>query len=222
MKIILQAESQECGLACLAMIASHHGLHLDMMNLRRRFSISLKGTNLMQLVRYAESLNFSCRPLRLELEEMHQLRLPCILHWDMNHFVVLEKVRGGRLYLLDPSVGRRVVPVAKASEHFTGIALELMPNAAFQPAQQKARIRLRDLVGRMVGLKRALLHIFALAIAIEVVGLLAPQVTQWVVDGALVSADYDLLLIAILGGSLLLLIDFVLRIARGWMGLELW
>ncbi|WP_235989072.1 peptidase domain-containing ABC transporter [Pseudomonas lopnurensis] len=221
MKVTLQAESQECGLACLVMIAGYHGLHLDLMSLRRRFSISIKGTNLAQLVRYAQSLDFSCRPLRLELEDMAKLRLPCILHWDMNHFVVLEKVRRGRLHLLDPATGRRVLPLAEASRHFTGVALELSPNVTFRPAQQKARIRLRELTGRAIGLKRALANIFALALALEVVALLAPQVTQWVVDGALVSADHDLLLIAVLGGCLLMLIDFVLRMARGWMGLRL-
>ncbi|MCO8168822.1 peptidase domain-containing ABC transporter [Pseudomonas sp. 21LCFQ02] len=221
MKAVLQAESQECGLACLAMIASYHGLYLDLQDLRRRFSISLKGTNLAQLVRYAQNLDFNCRPLRLELEEMGKLRLPCILHWNMNHFVVLEKVQRNRLHVVDPAGGRRVLTLAEASRHFTGVALELSPNSTFQPAERKPRIRLRDLTGRATGLKRALGNIFILALALEVVALLAPQVTQWVVDGALVSADRDLLLLAVLGGCLLMLIDFVLRMARGWMGLRL-
>ncbi|MGQ7818912.1 peptidase domain-containing ABC transporter [Metapseudomonas furukawaii] len=221
MKVVLQAESQECGLACLVMIANYHGFHLDLMSLRRRFSISLKGTNLAQLVRYAQNLEFSCRPLRLELEDIGKLRLPCILHWNMNHFVVLQKLRGNRVYLLDPALGYRVLSLREASAHFTGIALELSPNTMFRPAQQKPRVRLRDLIGRAVGLKRALTNIFVLALALEIVALLSPQVTQWVVDGALVSADRNLLLIAVLGGCLLLIIDFVLRMARGWMGLRL-
>lgn len=221
MKSILQAESQECGLACLAMIAHHHGLQLDLPSLRRRFSISLKGTNLMQLVQYAQTLDFSCRPLRLELEEMGKLRLPCILHWNMNHFVVLEKFQRNRLHILDPASGRRSLLLTEASGYFTGVALELSPNAAFQTTDRKARVRLSDLTGRVTGLKRALSNIFLLALALEIVTLLVPQVTQWVVDGALVSADRDLLLIAILGGCLLVMTDFVLRMARGWMGLRL-
>lgn len=221
MKVTLQVESQECSLACLVMIAGHHGLHLDLMSLRRRFSISIKGTSLAQLMRYAQNLEFSCRPLRLELDDMSKLRIPCILHWDMNHFVVLDKVSRSRLYLLDPARGRRVLTLSEASRHFTGVALELTPNASFRPAQQRAQIRLLGLVGRSVGLKRALVNIFILALALEVVALLAPQVTQWVVDGALVSADQDLLLLAVLGGCLLMFIDFVLRMARGWMGLRL-
>ncbi len=221
MRVTLQVESQECGLACLVMAAAAHGLHLDLASLRRRFSISFKGTNLAQLMRYAQLLEFSCRPLRLELEEIGQLRTPCILHWNLNHFVVLEKVRGKRLVVLDPAVGRRQMSLEEVSPHFTGVALELTPNAAFRPAQQKPRLRLRELTGRVLGLKRALTNIFVLALALEVVALLLPQVTQWVVDGALVSADRHLLLLAVLGGSLLLLIDFVLRMARGWMNLRL-
>lgn len=221
MRVTLQVESQECALACLVMVAAAHGLHLDLASLRRRFSISIKGTNLAQLMRYAQVLEFSCRPLRLELEEIGQLRMPCILHWNLNHFVVLEKVRGKRLVILDPAVGRRQMSLEEVSPHFTGVALELTPNAVFRPAQQKPRLRLRELTGRVLGLKRALTNIFVLALALEVVALLSPQVTQWVVDDALVSADRHLLLLAVLGGSLLLLIDFVLRMARGWMNLRL-
>ncbi len=85
----LQSEAAECGLACLAMLSSAHGLRIDLAELRQRFSISLKGANLAQLIRHAEALGFATRPLRLELDEMNQLQLPCMLHSDLNHFVVL-------------------------------------------------------------------------------------------------------------------------------------
>jgi ATP-binding cassette subfamily B protein RaxB len=104
MKVILQSESHECGLACLAMVASQYGLHLDLSTLRRRFAISVKGTSLPQIVKYSQSLEFSSRPLRLELDELQQLRLPCILHWNLNHFVVLEKVGRNKVSILDGSV----------------------------------------------------------------------------------------------------------------------
>lgn len=221
MNVTLQAESQECALACLVMVADHHGLNLDLMTLRRKYSISLKGTDLTQLVNYAQRLNFSCRALRLEMEDINKLQVPCILHWNMNHFVVLEKVRGSLVYLLDPAMGRRVLSISECSKRFTGVALELTPNVTFQPADQKTKVRLRELIGRVFGLKRALGNILVLALGLELIALLMPQVTQWVVDGALASADYDLLFLAVLGGCLLLAIDFVLRMAQGWMGLRL-
>lgn len=221
LKVILQVESQECGLACLAMIGSAHGLGLRLAELRRRFPVSMRGTTLAQLMHQAQQLGFSCRPLRLELKELCKLRLPCMLHWDLNHFVVLTGVAGRRLTIFDPAHGRRVIDADAASAHFTGVGLELSPGATFKPVVAPPRIRLRELTGQIFGLKRALGNILVLALALEVVGLLAPQVTQWVVDGALVSADYDLLLLAVLGGGLLTLFDFVLRMAQGWITLRL-
>src|SRR5690606_5966671 len=89
---IIAAEAAECGLASLAMVASAHGLHLGLGELRRRFPMSLKGARLGQLIQIAQRLGLAARPLRLALEELGQLRLPCILHWDLNHFVVLARV----------------------------------------------------------------------------------------------------------------------------------
>lgn len=203
------------------MLASAHGLRVDLADLRRRFSTSLKGATLAQLIRHAQALNFSCRPLRLELDEIGQLQLPCMLHWDLNHFVVLTKVCGDKLTLLDPAVGKRVMTISEASGHFTGVALEVTPTAEFKPVDLHRRVRLRDLVGKLFGLKRALANILLLALGLEAVALVVPLVTQWVVDGALVSGDRDLLLLAVLGGGLLMIVQFMLTMARGWISLNL-
>ena len=96
MKLFLQSEAAECGLACLAMVASHHGLGQDLGELRRRFPISLKGAKLASLISHAGALGFSARPLKLEMEHLGQLSLPCVLHWDLNHFVVLVRADARR------------------------------------------------------------------------------------------------------------------------------
>ena len=90
--MVLQTEAAECGLACLAMVVGYHGQPYDITELRRRLSVSLKGVNLKHLVGMAERLGFAARPVRLELDELSQLTTPCVLHWDLNHFVVLAKV----------------------------------------------------------------------------------------------------------------------------------
>jgi ATP-binding cassette, subfamily B, bacterial CvaB/MchF/RaxB len=246
---LLQSESAECGLACLAMLSSAHGLRVDLAELRQRFSVSLKGANLNQLMRHAQALGFATRPLRLELEEMNQLQLPCMLHWELNHFVVLEKVSirpgtatsllgrsatsdetkeanpsavpNGSITILDPAVGRRVVPFSEVSKKFTGVALEVTPTTEFKPADLRRKIRLRDLIGKVFGLKRALTQIILLAIGLEAVAIVTPLVTQWVVDGALVSGDKDLLLLTVLGGGVLIVVQFLLSMARGWIGLRM-
>jgi ATP-binding cassette, subfamily B, bacterial CvaB/MchF/RaxB len=218
---ILQSEAAECGLACIAMLSSAHGLRVDLAELRQRFSISLKGADLGQLMRHAQALGFACRPLRLELDEMNQLQLPCMLHWNLNHFVVLTKVRGNTVTILDPAVGKRMMTLAEASDHFTGVALELTPTSEFKPADLRRKVRLRDLVGKIFGLKRAIINIVLLAVGLEAIAIVTPLVTQWVVDGALVTGDRDLLLLTVLGGGALMLMQFLLSMARGWITLRM-
>jgi hypothetical protein len=134
--LILQTEAAECGLACLAMVAGAHGLATDLPTLRQRFSLSLKGVTLADLVRMADALQFNSRALRAELDELDQLQLPCILHWDLNHFVVLVSLKRGEAVIHDPARGLRRLKSDELSRHFTGVALELQPAPGFVPAHR--------------------------------------------------------------------------------------
>lgn len=222
MRTILQSQAAECSLACLAMVGSAHGLQLDLPELRRRFPVSLKGSNLKQLMAQAAALGFAGRPLRLDLDEIGQLQRPCILHWNLNHFVVLKQVHGKRaVTILDPAVGERRLPMAEVSRHFTGVALELSPNADFKPEEKVQRVRLGQLTGKVRGLGTALLQIFVVALVLELFAICAPLLNQLVVDDAVVSQDRELLNVLVLGFGLLLLIQTVLGLARSWMVLLL-
>ncbi len=213
---VLQAEAAECGLASLAMVSAAHGLVVTLPELRQRFPLSLKGARLDQLIRIAQQLGFSTRPLRLELEELGQLRLPCILHWDLNHFVVLSKVERGRVVVLDPAFGDRRLPLQEVSRHFTGVALELTPAPGFKPRKAAPAITARELTGPVTGLWRALAQILLLSVALQVFVVLAPFLMQWVVDQVLVSADRDLLAVLGIGFGLALLLQIGIGLLRGW------
>ena len=219
--IILQTEAAECGLACLAMVAGAHGLDTDLPVLRQRFSLSLKGVTLAQMVRMADAMGFNARALRAEVDELAQVQLPCVLHWDLNHFVVLVKLRRGVAWIHDPARGLRRVGAADVSRHFTGVVLELEPAAGFMPARQRRTITLRQLLGPVRGVKRSLGQILVLALALEVLVLLGPFFMQWVVDGVLVSGDRDLLLTLGVGFALLVLIQAATAAARSWAVLVL-
>ena len=219
--VILQTEAAECGLACLAMVASAHGHHTDLPTLRRQFSLSLKGLNLLDLVRMAETLKLHARALRAEIDDLAQLAQPCILHWDMNHFVVLVGVRRGVATIHDPAHGARRMKLEQLSRHFTGVVLELNPAADFMPRTQRQHVAPRQLLGRVVGLKRSLAQIFALALALEAFVLLSPFLMQWVVDDVLVSADRDLLVTLGVGFGLLVLIQAATAAIRSWAVLVL-
>lgn len=214
--LILQSEAAECGLACLAMVASFYGRVTDLPALRQIFSISLKGTTLAHLLQLAQSLGLEARPLRLELDDLSQLETPCILHWDMAHFVVLKEVRGGRLVIFDPAIGERRLRLAEASEHFTGVALELRPSAEFEIKNETQHITLRRLLGHVAGLRRALVPLVVFAFALEFLIIAAPLFLQWVVDEVLMGRDRGLLVTLCLGFALLSVLQAAIGAIRSW------
>ena len=184
--VFLQTEAAECGLASLGMIACFHGHRIDLAGLRRRFTVSLKGATLAYLMQVAGRLHLAPRPLRLELGELAQLRAPCILHWDLNHFVVLRAADGRGALIHDPAFGIRRMPLAEVSKHFTGIALELSPTPEFHPADDRRPVHLRSLLGPVVGLRRSLSQVFILALALQAIAVVSPFYMQWAIDGAVV------------------------------------
>jgi ATP-binding cassette subfamily B protein RaxB len=219
--MLLQTEAAECALACLAMVVSAHGHRTDLPTLRQRFSLSLKGATMADLVRMAGELRFNPRALRVEPQQLQQLELPCVLHWDLNHFVVLTEVKRGVVTLHDPARGVRRMKLDEVSRHFTGVALELSPAADFVPKAERQAVRLKDLVGPVRGLKRSLVQILLLALALEAFVLGSPFLLQWVVDDVVVSADRDLLLTLGIGFGLLVLMQAATAALRSWAVLHL-
>jgi ATP-binding cassette subfamily B protein RaxB len=149
--MIRQTEAAECGLACLAMVASYHGHRLDLNTLRRRHPASLNGVTLRGLIQVASHLHLVSRPLRFELEHLRQLRLPAILHWGMNHFVVLKAVTRKGIIVHDPASGTKSLPLTEASKHLTGVALELAPAEGFPCKDERARLPLSVFWGQLTG-----------------------------------------------------------------------
>ncbi|HZT55679.1 MAG TPA: cysteine peptidase family C39 domain-containing protein, partial [Burkholderiaceae bacterium] len=143
--LILQTEAAECGLACIAMVAAQHGLRSDLPTLRQRFPMSLKGATMADLVRLAGHLQLNARALRAEMAHLPDLVTPCILHWDLNHFVVLKEVSRGVAVIHDPARGVRRLSLAEVSKHFTGVVLELTPQADFRPQTERQTVTLRHL-----------------------------------------------------------------------------
>lgn len=214
--MMLQTEAAECGLACLAMIASFHGHDVDLAGLRRRFSTSLKGITLARMMAMATQLGFTRRPLKLDLAELPQLQTPCVLHWDLNHFVVLKRADKRGIVIHDPARGIRKLRPREVSEHFTGVALELAPATDFAPVKERQAISLRALTGKVRGLVPALTQILLLALALEVFALAGPFYLQWVLDQVLVSADHDLLTLLGLGFLGITVFSALITAARSW------
>ncbi|MBX6745332.1 MAG: peptidase domain-containing ABC transporter, partial [Acetobacteraceae bacterium] len=204
---ILQTEAAECGLACLAMIASYYGHRIDLNTLRRRHPVSLKGVSLRGLIQIANQMHLACRPVRYELDGLHELRLPAIVHWDMSHFVVLKAVSSKGITIHDPASGPKTYPLAVASKHLTGVALELSPAAGFTPKDEKARLPFRAFWGQIPGMASPLAQVFTLSVILELLAIAAPFYSQLAVDEVVARGDVDLMLALALGFGLLAAIN---------------
>jgi ATP-binding cassette, subfamily B, bacterial CvaB/MchF/RaxB len=219
--VVLQTEAAECGLACLAMVMGYHGVVTDLATLRSRHAVSLKGITLAALARIAQEEKLGFRAVRLELHDLANLRTPAILHWDLNHFVVLRSVSGNQVVVHDPDVGERRYGLQEVSEHFTGVALELWPDPGFQPRKEAQPISLSQLVGQVSGLWPALAKVLTLSLVLQVFVLTGPLFLQWIVDHVVVSRDANLLTTLAIGFLLLLFIQQGIGILRTWMLLAL-
>lgn len=213
---VLQTEVTECGLACLVMIARYHGHDIDLNALRKTSAVSLKGATLRQIMTTAGSLHLGSRPLRVELEQLEKVQTPAILHWDLNHFVVLKKIQNGKVYFVDPARGARVMALEKASDHFSGVVLELSPTADFNTIQDRLKPRLSHLWQKITGLRRAIFQTLVLSIVLQAAALAAPFYLQLVVDKAIGPNDHNLLFALMLGFGGLVIIRALSEAIRGW------
>jgi ATP-binding cassette subfamily B protein RaxB len=223
--LILQSEIAECGLASLLMIASYYGHKLDMPTMRKRFSAGLKGMNLQQLIDLGDSIGLASRALKCPIDEVHKLTTPCILHWDLNHFIVLTKVSGkgkaAKYFINDPAVGKRTLNSEEFSQHFTGICLEITQTSKFEVKQEQAKMKFTQLWSAMRGLKSGLIKLIGLSLVLQLFALMVPYYMQWVVDEVLISFDKSLLTVLAIGFALIAVISVVTNAVRSWLILRL-
>jgi ATP-binding cassette subfamily B protein RaxB len=219
--LVMQAEVAECGLACLAMISTYYGYKVDMLSLRKRFNTNLAGINLKELVDLADNIGLSSRVLKCPLDEVNKLNIPCILHWDMTHFVVLTGVTKNYITINDPAIGKRRLTQEEFSKHYTGIAMENTPTQDFQILDERVRMRLSQLWGKIAGLKTVLINLFVLSVLLQFFALTTPYYMQWVVDEVLVSQDNPLLVVLAVGFSLMAVINIITTSVRGWLILRM-
>lgn len=214
--LVLASEVAECGLACVAMIGRYHGHDVGLNGLRQRFALSLSGMSLRSLMGLADQLGLSSRPLRVELPALSKVKLPAILHWDLNHYVVLRSVTSRAVVIHDPAIGVRTLPIAQVSKHFTGVVLELTPAADFRVVHARAPIRLSSLWSQMTGFGSAFLQVIALSLVLQIAAFAAPFQIQLVIDEAVFHADLDLLTVLALAFGGLVVIQSLVEALRGW------
>lgn len=219
--VTLQTETAECGLACLSMILGYYKGDSDLFTLRCQYGVSSRGVNLQNLIDISKSLGFITRPLSLELDEVKQLKLPCILHWEFNHFVVLTKVTDKYFIIHDPAFGKKKLTKERFSNSFTGVALELWAEVKFEKQKSENKISFYETLKHISGIKGALIKIFSLSALIELIGLLMPIGTQLVMDHVILAKDQSLLLIICIGLFFFTFFNSAVSMFRAWISLKM-
>ena len=213
--MILQDERAECGHACIAMIANFFGHNLDLYGIRRLSPTSSLGVTLLGIHRLLERLGFATRALQVPMEELHLIKCPAILHWNMNHFVVLKKVTKQRVVIHDPAMGIRQCSIDEVSKSFTGIVLEVEKSEDFQAIRSQNKLSLFDLVKTIRGVNLFVTLLLLLSLAIDILSLLNPLFLQYITDDVIGFNEPGNLYVIAAGFLLLTIIQIITEYGRG-------
>ncbi|QYK03156.1 peptidase domain-containing ABC transporter [Shewanella psychrotolerans] len=219
--IIYQSEYSECGLACLAMMSSFYQRKTNLMTLRKELAYSESGMSIRTLCEYAEQINLDSRPLQADVHEIEQLRLPCVLHWDLNHFVVLTEYNKNTVTIHDPAIGKVKYSIEKFKEHYTGIAVEFFPAINFKKETRDKGLKLNSFWQASVGLKYGLFKIFIASLLLQLFALASPYYMQLVIDDVIVNQDKELLNLLFIAFFILTLVSLITSILRNLIGLHI-
>ena len=212
--VIHQSEISECGLACLNMIAIYHGHSFPMSYLRKHFPSRVTGTKLRELMDIATEIGFYSRAVRVERHELKNIQLPCILHWDVNHYVVLSHIKKNGFIINDPSSGRRFISNDEFDRSYTGISLEVTPNLDIEKIKIKNTTSILNTFNFTKDIKRAFIHIFIMSLALEVMLVLTPMITQIIIDSVFLTSDTSLLTTVVIGSVIILLTSTLITSVR--------
>lgn len=214
---VAASEQNECGLACLAAICAYHRSPLGLPEIRELAIHSGRGETMLELRNLAERLGLSARGVRVEPEALFKLKMPCILHWEMNHFVVLEKATKSAVVIMDPAGGRMSLPWSEVENCFTGVVLELIPGERWvRTANPAGKVSVLNYVGPIARWRPELTVILGLSILLEALVLVLPLQMRMSVDNAVQTSDGRLILVLGVGFGLLALIQAAISVMRAW------
>lgn len=202
---ILQMEATECGAASLDMIFAYFGKFMPLEQMRIETGVSRDGCNAANMMRAAKRFGLACRGFRKETEDLKKLPMPCIIHWNFNHFVVLEGFKGKHVFLNDPAVGRRKLTYQELDDSFTGVVMTFEKTDAFTREKKQNHLG-RFIFTRVRDQIPVLVKLFYIGFLLVFPGLVLPVLSQVFIDDILGQGYVDWLtrLLVFMGACLLL------------------
>ena len=188
---VLQMEATECGAASLAMVLAHYGLWVPLEKLRAECGVNRDGSKASNVMRAAMGRGCEVHGYRWEAESLREEQdYPLIIHWEFNHFLVLEGIVGDTVYLNDPAMGRRTVPWSEFVTSYTGIALTVRPSAKFKPAGHRYNV-FKAVAVKLWKDKWGMTFLILLGLFMIVPGLASPVFSQVFLDDILTGKHRD-------------------------------
>jgi ATP-binding cassette, subfamily B, bacterial CvaB/MchF/RaxB len=214
-KTILQSEANECGLACLAMLANFHRHDISLSYLRSLFPLSQRGMNLAEIVELAGQLDLDAQGLAVSnVTELANLKCPALLHWNGNHFVVLEKIVGGVFHVHDPAFGLRTYAAEDIERYFSGVALEFEPRIKFEAIKASKKSRFWSVFKSCRGIEHTIAVVAVLSFAASIFALTSPVFLEIALDTVIPQYDLDLLTVIAIGMALFTVFEAASRWLR--------
>jgi ATP-binding cassette subfamily B protein RaxB len=214
---VAASEWNECGLACLAAVSEYLRGDLGLVEIRELARHSGRGETLLEIRDLAEQIGLNARGVGIELEGLKRISKPAILHWDMNHFVVLERTTRRGIVIMDPATGRVEVPWAQANKSFTGVALELSASARWKMRSDRPRkLSVLDFVGPLSMWRTDVTLIVMLSLLVETLVLVAPIQMRMSIDTAVAAADGRLVWVLGIAFGIVVLIQASVSLIRSW------
>lgn len=214
--VLQQMEMVECGAACLAMMLSYYGRATSVAEMREFCGVGRDGLTALAIVKAARAHGLEVRALSLRENDFQAIALPAIVHWEFNHFVIVERWSPHAVVLVDPASGRRSVSAEEFDRSFTGIVLTMKPGAKFVPRSMRNRTTLRSYMTRYAGIApRAVGQILLASLLLQLFGLVTPVFTEIIVDRIIPFHLQNALLLVSLGLLLLIISQGVTSLIRG-------
>ena len=188
--VVIQMEAVECGAAALAMVLAYYGRIVSLEEARIECGVSRDGSMADNMVKAARKYGLVANGYRIEPEDLTSYKLPLIIFWDLNHFIVLTGKKGSRYFINDPTTGVRIVSPEEFDESFSGIILTFEPGKDFEKGGYKKSIFL-SLWRRLTGMKKALLYVLLVGLLLVLPGLLIPVFSRVFLDDILVDKQMN-------------------------------
>ena len=215
--VLLQMNATECGAACLAMVLNYYRCKISIAEVGEHCQAGRDGLSALNIVQAARDYGLQVRAVTLEENDFRRIRLPAIVHWEFNHFIVVERWSSNDVDVVDPAVGHRHLTSEEFNDGFTGVVLMLEPGESFQrsPESRRKKINIRSYATQYI--KRApsvLAQILLASLLLQVVGLAVPLLTKIIVDSIIPHAAFNLLTFLGIGMFVMVLAELVILVLR--------